>query len=121
MGTLVRSALLLSAGLFLAWEGFGAVRWVLDAGGIAPAAGRFWALLGSDWMMLLVVTDHLLLATIVLILMWLDAASRAWSLTRRLLLATGFIALGSPVVLAYLAWRPPTGGRMVERGGVSNG
>jgi len=121
MRTPVRSTLLLGAGLFLAWEAYGAARWVLDAGGIGSAASRFWTLLASDWMILLFVTDHLVLAAIVLVLLWLDAARRAWSLPRRLLLATAFVALGSPVVLAYLARRPAGDGGILHRRGGANG
>ena len=117
----VRSALLLGAGLFLTWEAYGAIRWVLDAGGIGPAAARFWTLLGSDWMILLFVTDHLVLAAIVLVLLWLDAVNRAWPLPRRMLLTMAFIALGSPVVLAYLAWRPGSDGGIADRRGAANG
>jgi hypothetical protein len=121
MWTPVRSTLLLGAGLFLAWEAYGAARWVLDAGGIGSAATRFWTLLGSDWMILLFVTDHLVLAAVVLVLLWLDAVHRAWSLPRRLLLAMAFVALGSPVVLAYLARRPAAADGILHRPGEANG
>ena len=99
----LRGALLAFALLFLAWEAYGAMRWVLDAGGLGPAAARFWRYLTSDAMLLLVVTDHLLLAGTVLVLLWLDAARRGWLVSRRLILAGAFVALGSPVILWYLA------------------
>jgi hypothetical protein len=118
----LRFPLLALALVFLAWEGYGARRWVLDAGGMAPAGGRFWRLLGSDWMMRIVVTDHLLLAAIVLALLWLDATRNSWAPRRRVLLGVAFVALGSPVVLGYLAWRIGADRFNVgPRGGPSNG
>ena len=97
--------LLTLACTFLAWEAFGAIQWVLAAGGVGPAAREFWARLTSDWMLIVVVTDHLLLAGIVLVLMWVDAGRIGWAVSRRFLLVAAFVALGSPVVLWYLAWR----------------
>ena len=101
----VRTALVVLAIAFRTWEAYGAFRWVVDAGGPGEAARQFWAFLRADWMVLLVVTDHLLLAGIALVLLWVDATRRAWTLAHRTLLALAFIALGSPVLLGYLAWR----------------
>ena len=100
----IRAVLVVLAIAFLAWEAYGAFRWVVDAGGLGAAARQFWVRL-RDWMLLLVVTDHLLLAGIALLILWLDATRRAWTLAHRTLLAVAFVALGSPVVLGYLAWR----------------
>lgn len=100
-----RAALVVLAIAFLAWEAYGAFRWVVDAGGLAEAAAQLWVRLRADWMLLLVITDHLLLAGLALVLLWVDATRRAWTLAHRTLLALAFIALGSPVVLGYLAWR----------------
>ena len=107
MGTrrTLRIGLLTLACAFLAWEAFGALQWVLEAGGVGPAAREFWARLTSDWMLVIVVTDHLLLAGIVLVMMWVDAGRIGWAASRRLLLVAAFVALGSPVVLWYLARR----------------
>ncbi len=101
----LRASLLAFAFGFLVWEAFGATRWVIDAGGLGPAASRFWTSLTGDWMLLVVVTDHLLLAAIVLALVWVDAAKAGWSIERRLGLTAAFVALGSPAILWYLAWR----------------
>ena len=112
----LRAGLLALALAFLAWEAFGAVRWVLDAGGPGPAAKQFWASLTGDWMLLLVVTDHLLLAGVVLVLVWLDAAKAGWNIGRRVGLAAAFVALGSPAILWYLASRVQAA-RLEARGG----
>ena len=101
----IRGALVVLAIAFLAWEAYGAVRWVADAGGVGAAARQFWVRLRDDWMLLIVVSDHLLLAGIALVILWMDATRQAWTLAQRVLLALAFIALGSPVVLGYLAWR----------------
>lgn len=101
----LRAGLLGLACAFLAWEALGAVRWVEEAGGLGSAAGHFWARLTSDWMLMIFITDHLLLAGIVLVLMWVDSARVGWVVSRRVFLTAAFVALGSPVVLWYFAWR----------------
>ena len=101
----IRGALVGIAIAFLAWEAYGAFRWAVDAGGLGAAARQFWEGLRGDWMLLIVITDHLLLAGIALVILWGDAARQAWTPAHRALLAVAFIALGSPVVLGYLAWR----------------
>lgn len=99
------AALLTLAAAFLAWELYGAVRWVRSAGGLGNAFDHLWQAITSDWMALIVVTDHLLIAGVVLVALWLDALRCGWPVARRLLLAAAFVALGSPALLAYLAWR----------------
>ncbi|MGE5925722.1 MAG: hypothetical protein ACM357_00080 [Gemmatimonadota bacterium] len=106
----VRGGLLALALVFLAWEAFGAARWVIAAGGPGPAASQLWAHLRSDWMLLVVVTDHLLLAAIVLVVVWVDATKAGWSIGRRLGLTAAFVALGSPAILWYVARRLQTPG-----------
>ena len=101
----LRAGLLGLACAFLAWEAFGAVRWVEEAGGLGSAAGHFRTRLLSDWMLMIFITDHLLLAGIVLVLMWVDTGRMGWVVSRRVFLSAAFVALGSPVVLWYLAWR----------------
>ena len=105
MRDLVRRTLVVIALGFLAWEAYAAVRWIRDAGGLGAAAGRFWDLLRSDWMLAIVVTDQLVIAGVVLVLLWIDSRQEGWSPGRRLLLAAGFITLGTPAFLTYLAWR----------------
>jgi hypothetical protein len=105
MRGIVRRALLIGAVLFLAWELFGAVQWLRQTGGVGPGSDHLWQTLRSDWMALIVVSDHLVIATAVLVGLWLDATSLGWRVSRRLLLALAFVALGSPTLLAYLAWR----------------
>jgi hypothetical protein len=101
----IRAALVMLAIAFLLWEAYGAFRWVVDAGGLGPAARHFWVSLRDEWMLLIVVSDHLLLAGIALVILWVDATRLALTVAHRALLAVAFIALGSPIVLGYLAWR----------------
>lgn len=105
MRAIVRRGLVILAGLFLVWELYGAVRWVQQAGGIGAAIDHFWRTLEADWMARIVVADHILIAGTVLVLLWLDARRHGWSTGRRVLLAVAFVALGSPTLLTYLAWR----------------
>jgi hypothetical protein len=101
----IRVGLVVLAIAFLVWEAYGAFRWVADAGGSGAAARQFWVRLRDEWMLLIVVSDHLLLAGIALVILWVDATRLALTLAHRALLAVAFIALGSPIVLGYLAWR----------------
>jgi hypothetical protein len=94
--------------VFLGWELVAVILWVRQSGGLSVAPGHFWRALSSDWMALIVVSDHLVVAGAVLVGMWLDAGRRGWSAARRLGLAVAFIALGSPAMLLYLAWRAKT-------------
>jgi hypothetical protein len=105
MHAIVRRALLAVALLFLAWELFGAVHWLRQTGGLGPGLDHLGQTLRSDWMALIVVSDHLVIATTVLVGVWLDATHLGWRGSRRLLLALAFVALGSPALLTYLAWR----------------
>jgi hypothetical protein len=92
---------------FLLWELVAVVLWARESGGLRAAPAHFWRSLHSDWMVLLVVTDHLVVAGAVLVGLWLDAARAGASAARRVGLAIAFIALGSPAMLLYLAWRLP--------------
>src|SRR5215210_3992129 len=105
MRQLLRIVLVASAFVFLVWEVYGALRWVREAGGIGPAFDHLWRTLGSDWMALIIVSDHAVIAGAVLIALWMDAKRLGWLLWRRVLLAIAFVGLGSPTLLLYLAWR----------------
>jgi hypothetical protein len=100
-----RRVLLVLAFAFLLWELVAVILWVRQSGGLPHAPGHFWRALRSDWMALLVVSDHIVVAGTVLIALWIDAKRVGWRLSRRFGLGAAFIALGSPAMLAYLAWR----------------
>jgi hypothetical protein len=97
--------LLILALAFAAWELAAAVLWVRQSGGLTQAPGHFWHRIRSDWLALVVVSDHLMVAGAVLVALWLDARRTEWRASGRVGLAIAFVALGSPVMLAYLAWR----------------
>ena len=98
-------ALLAGALLFLLWELYAVTRWLQKAGSLGAAFDHFGRAVGSDWMALIVVSDHLIIAGTVLIALLIDAARQGWSASRLILLAVGFVALGTPALLGYLAWR----------------
>jgi hypothetical protein len=100
-----RLLLLVLAFAFLMWELIAVILWVRQSGGLPHAPGHFWQTLRSDWMALLVVSDHLVVAGTVLVALWIDAKRVGWRLARRSGLVVAFVALGSPAMLAYLAWR----------------
>ncbi len=91
---------------FAGWELVGVLLWVAAAGSLGVASGQTWARLRSDWYLLIVVTDHLVIAGVVLLWVWGDMGRRGWSLGARLAWLVVLIALGTPTLLAYLAERP---------------
>ena len=78
-----------------------------QTGGLYAAPGHLWDTIRSDWMALIVVSDHLVIAGTVLIALLVDAGRLGWSVAGRGALAAAFIGLGTPALLAYLAWRWP--------------
>ena len=62
---------------------------------------------------LIVVSDHLVIAGVVLVALWIDTTRLGWSVRGRALLAIAFVVLGSPTLLVYLAWRMGAGDRSV--------
>lgn len=91
---------------FAAWELVGVLLWVSAAGSLGVARDQTWARLRSDWYLLIVVTDHLVIAGVVLLWVWGDMVRRGWSLPTRIAWLVVLIALGTPTLLAYLAERP---------------
>ena len=98
-------ALLAGALLFLLWELYAVIQWLQQAGSLGAAVDHFRRAVGSDWMALIVVSDHLVIAGSVLIALLIDAGRRGWSASRLIFLAIAFVALGTPTLLVYLAWR----------------
>jgi hypothetical protein len=105
MRRLLPPALLAGALLFLLWELYAVIRWLQQAESLGAAFDHFRRAICSDWMALIVVSDHLIIAGTVLIVLLIDAARQGWSASRLIFLAVGFVALGTPALLAYLAWR----------------
>ncbi|HEX6643518.1 MAG TPA: hypothetical protein VF037_02515 [Gemmatimonadales bacterium] len=101
----LRYLLLSLAALFLAWEILGTIGWLEQAGTLGDGLAKLVEPLRRDRMQQVVTSDFLLIGAVVLVLLWLDAARRGWALPKRAALALGFIALGSPVLLTYLALR----------------
>jgi hypothetical protein len=98
-------ALLAGALLFLLWELYAVSHWLQQAGSLGAAFDHLRRAVGSDWMALIVVSDHLIVAGTVLIALLIDAVRQNWSASRLIFLAVGFVALGTPALLSYLAWR----------------
>jgi hypothetical protein len=104
-GRSLRIALLGIAAVFLAWELYGTATWLGEVATPGAGLARLWAPVAGDRMLQVVTSDFLLIGAVVLALLWLDAAGRGWAVSRRAALALGFIALGSPVLLTYIALR----------------
>ena len=93
------------AAAFALWELYAVIRWIGAAGSLGWALSETWSRLRADWFLLIVVTDHLVVAGAALVWAWLDARRRAWSAGARLLWGVLFVALGTPALLGYLAER----------------
>jgi hypothetical protein len=89
-----RRLLLVLAFAFLAWELIAVILWARQSGGLPHAPGHFWQALRSDWMALLVVSDHLVVAGTVLVALWLDAKRVRWRLSQRWGLVVAFVDVG---------------------------
>jgi hypothetical protein len=105
--------LLLWAGAiaFGVWELAAVLHWIRDAGSIGSAGAQTWERLSADWFLLIVVTDHLVIAGIALLWGLIDAGRRGWSLWMRLAWVVAFVGLGTPALLGYLAQHHPTDGQ----------
>jgi hypothetical protein len=101
----VRAGLIVLGLLFLVWELYAFVHWLQHTGGLGQGFRHLWDRLRSDWMALIVVSDHLVIAGTVLVALLIDATRTGWPASRRALLAIAFVGLGSPALLFYLAWR----------------
>jgi hypothetical protein len=75
-------ALLAGALLFLLWELYAVIQWLQQAGSLGAAFDHVRRAVGSDWMALIVVSDHLIIAGTVLIALLIDAARQGWSAPR---------------------------------------
>jgi len=102
--------LLLWAGAiaFGVWELAAVLLWIGDAGSLAGAGAHSWERLRADWFLLIVVTDHLVIAGVALLWVLSDAGRRGWPAWMRLAWVAAFVGLGTPALLGYLAQRRPT-------------
>ena len=99
--------LLLWAGAiaFGVWELAAVLLWIRDAGSIGSAGVHTWERLHADWFLLIVVTDHLIIAGVALLWVLVDAGRRGWPVWMRLAWVVAFVGLGTPALLGYLAQR----------------
>jgi hypothetical protein len=90
-------------------------RWVEAAGTLGGAFELTWSHLWSDWFLLVVVADHLVIAGAALLWVWMDARRRGWPLGYRLAWVAAFAGLGTPALLGYLAERRMPGSPRVRQ------
>ncbi len=100
-----RLALWAGAVAFGLWELFAVIQWLEAGRGLERAFSYTWSRLRVDWLLLILVTDHLVIAGAVLLWAWADARDRGWPARARFLWVIAFIALGTPALLGYLAER----------------
>jgi hypothetical protein len=102
-----RALLWAGAIVFALWEAYAATRWIVEGGGLEHAASLTWERVRHDWFLLILVTDHAVIAGTALVWILIDARRlRGWSVAECLAYAVAYIALGSPALLGYLAERP---------------
>jgi hypothetical protein len=64
--------------LFLGWELYAFRNWLRQTGGLGRGFDHLWQTLSSDWMALIVVSDHLIIAGTALALIVVDATRLGW-------------------------------------------
>jgi hypothetical protein len=104
-----RRALLWAGAIaFFLWEIYAATHWIIEGRGLANAASLTWDRVRHDWFLLILVTDHAVIAGTALVWILIDARRlRGWSMAECVAYAIAYIALGSPALLGYLAERRP--------------
>jgi hypothetical protein len=104
-----RRALLWAGAIaFFLWEAYAATRWIVEGGGFENPVSLTWDRVRHDWFLLILVTDHAVIAGTALIWILIDARRlRGWSVAECVAYAIAYIALGSPALLGYLAERRP--------------
>jgi hypothetical protein len=102
-----RRALLWAGAIaFALWEAYAATRWIVEGGGFGNAVSLTWDRIRHDWFLLILVTDHAVIAGTALVWILIDARRlRGWSVAECVAYAIAYIALGSPALLGYLAER----------------
>ena len=108
-----RALLWAGAIVFLLWEAYAAATWIAQGGGLAGAASLTWQRVRDDWFLLILVSDHAVIAGTALVWILVDAREHGWSVGKCVAYAVAYIALGSPALLGYLAERP---GSAIPRG-----
>jgi hypothetical protein len=102
-----RRALLWAGAIaFFLWELYAAAHWIMEGGGLGNAISVTWDRIRHDWFLLILVTDHAVIAGTALIWILIDARRvRGWSVAECVAYTIAYIALGSPALLGYLAER----------------
>lgn len=97
-----RAGLLVPALLFLVWEVAAVARWFAAGASVA----RSWEAAVADPMAFLFLTDGMMFAAIGIAWMGVDLRKRGATAGRCAAWVSAGIVVGSPVLLAYLAYRP---------------
>ena len=98
-----RPLLLTAAVILFAWLTIATILWLRDAGSLSEALVHLWTSARADWMLVAILTDAGVFVLLSLVWLWHDAKARDWSPPRRLAWIAAVVALGSPVLLLYLA------------------
>ena len=101
MSKALRGVLWFVAGLFFVWQNVAMYLWLQQEQGF----GHMWTALTSDWLLLLILTDACIFSALALAWFYHDMRRRGMPAARRNGLFAAALALGSPVLLIYVATR----------------
>ena len=107
MSKTLRGFFWLAAGVFFVWQNVAMYLWLRQNQGVGPGLGHMWSALTTDWLLLLILTDACMFSALALGWFYTDMRQRGIPSPRRHGLLIAAIALGSPVLLIYLANRKP--------------
>ncbi len=101
-----RKTLLILAGAIFAWFNVGFVLWLKGGDSLTARFAHAWQAASSDWLVVIILSDALVFVVFVLAWLWRDARARMLTTRRRIGWVVATVALGSPALLVYLAYRP---------------
>lgn len=107
-----RKALLVLSALLIIGEHVAVFLWLKQADGVGAALAQTWAAIHADWIVGLLLVDGAIFAVLVCSWLWLDLARLRATRRARAIWLTATLVFGSPSVLAYVALREQSVGRV---------
>ena len=93
----------LVAGVFFVWQNMATYLWLGKNGTFSAAVAHLWQTMTADWMLLLILSDACIFSALALAWFYGDMRGRGYNRARSSALLLAALAIGSPVLLLYLA------------------
>jgi hypothetical protein len=105
MPSAFRAACWLTAGIFFVWQNAAMYLWLRQHQTVGSGLAHMWQSLSADWLLLLILTDACIFSALALAWFYADMRKRGFTVARQSGLLLAALAIGSPVMLIYLASR----------------